>query len=129
MHNRFWFTWRSTMQMTLARPQDTSYVSPAIIRFEGALNADNAVELQRLLSAAVLSNHHSSLLLDMQQVDQIDSAGLMVLVGGFRLAQRTNKRFCLCSVSRSVQIILELTQLDKVLEIFETSPIVEAIAN
>jgi anti-sigma B factor antagonist len=108
------------MQMTLARPQET-YISPAIIRFEGSLNAGNAVELQRLLNLAVLSKHHSSLLIDMQQVDLIDSAGLMVLVSGFKLARLTNKRFCLCSVSKSVQIILELTQLDKVLEIFDTS--------
>jgi anti-sigma B factor antagonist len=116
------------MQMTLARPQET-YTSPAIIRFEGAFNEENAVELQRLLNAAVLSKHHSSLLLDMQQVDQIDSAGLMVLVSGLRLAQRSNKRFCLCSVSHSVRIILELSQLDKILEIFDTSLSFEAIAH
>jgi anti-sigma B factor antagonist len=115
------------MLMTLARPQETC-VTPAIIRLQGSLNAGNAIELQQLLHSAILSNQHSSLLIDMKQVELIDSAGLMVLVSGFRLAQGTHKRFCLCSVSRSVQIILELTQLDRVLEVFETSPAFEAIA-
>ncbi len=55
----------------------------------------------------------------MGQVESIDSAGLMVLVSALSMAQRLNKRLSLCSVSHSVRMIFELTQLDKVFEIFD----------
>ena len=50
----------------------------------------------------------------------MDSAALMALVHGLRLAQSLGKRFSLCAVSPSIQIIFELTQLDRVFEIFDS---------
>jgi anti-anti-sigma factor len=84
---------------------------------------------QHQLNAAISSEQHSSLLVDMTQVESIDSDGLMALVSGLSMSQRLNKRFSLCSVSHSVQIILELTQLDRAFEILEgRSLLTEAIA-
>jgi anti-sigma B factor antagonist len=108
------------MQITLTRSSEIAS-PPAIIYLEGALNAENAVKLQRQLNSVALSNQYSSVLVNLERVEQIDSAGLMALISGFKLARRANKRFCLCSVSRPVQIILELTRLDQVLEISEVS--------
>ncbi|MGB3755469.1 MAG: STAS domain-containing protein, partial [Rivularia sp. (in: cyanobacteria)] len=60
------------------------------------------------------------LLVDLKQVEHIDSAGLMALISSCKLAQSLQTRFSLCSVSPSLKIIIELTQLDRVLEIFES---------
>ncbi|NJP10061.1 MAG: STAS domain-containing protein [Leptolyngbyaceae cyanobacterium RU_5_1] len=106
------------MQMLLTHPQKRSHA--AVVQPVGSLNAENAIRFQYQLNAVVMSDEHSSLLVDMKQVELIDSAGLMALVNVLRLARSSNKRFCLCSVSRPVRIILELTQVDKVLEIFES---------
>lgn len=108
------------MQTILAYPQ--SYV----IRPCGLLNASNAVEFQRQVTTAVAQEGHTSVVLDMEQVESLDSAGLMALVSGLRLAQALNRRFSLCSISPSIRIIFELTQLDGVFEIFESITAFEA---
>lgn len=110
------------MQSVLVRPQ------AAVIQPVGSLNAANAIKFQHQLNAAVLSEHHASLLVDMTQVESIDSAGLMALVAAKNMAQRLNKRIGLCSVSHQVRMILELTQLDRVFEIFEEHPGLQEIA-
>lgn len=84
----------------------------------GSVNAANACELQQELTNAVKSEECSALLVDMRQVEFLDSAGLMAIVSAFRLAQSLNRRFSVCSLLPSVRMIFELTQLDRVFEIF-----------
>ena len=53
----------------------------------------------------------------------------MALVSGLKLAQHLERRFGICSVSPSVQIVFELTQLDQVFEIYESAAAFEAAAH
>lgn len=92
-----------------------------VIRLHGSCNAANAFEFQHQMKTAVTQERHSSILVDLEQVESLDSAGLMALVHGLRLAQALGRRFGLCSVSPSIRIIFELTQLDQVFEIFESA--------
>lgn len=101
------------MQSTLIRPRI------ALVQPNGHVNAANAVEFQRQLTAAITSQDHSMVLVDMEQVESLDSAGLMALVSALRLAHHLERRFSLCSVSASIRIIFELTELDRAFEIFE----------
>lgn len=89
-----------------------------IIQPSGHINAANAAEFQRQLTTAVASAQHA-VLVDMQRVESLDSAGLMSLVSAFRLAQRLKRRFSLCCLAPSIRMIFELTQLDEAFEIFE----------
>jgi anti-sigma B factor antagonist len=101
------------MQNVLVRPQT------AVIQPLGSLHSGNTVTFQHQLNSAILSDQHSSLLVDMAEVESIDSDGLMALVAALSMSQRLNKRFSLCSVSHSVRIIFELTQLDRAFEILD----------
>lgn len=92
----------------------------SIVRPTGQVNASNAVEFDHHLKSAILSDRDATVLVDMQQVDSMDSAGLGVLVSALRLAQQRNQRLSLCHVGDSVRMIFELTQLDRALEIFES---------
>lgn len=92
---------------------------PQIIQPQGHLNAANAPQLQEELTAAVSSPENQALLVNLEQVESLDSAGLMALVSALSLAQRLDKQFSLCSVSPSIKIIFELTQLDRVFEILD----------
>jgi len=94
--------------------------SVAIVRPYGALNAATAAEFRHQLHTAVLSEQNSALLIDMSKVESLDSAGLMILVSALNLAQTNQKRFSLCCLTMSVRIVFELTQLDRVFEIFES---------
>ncbi|MBV8887608.1 MAG: STAS domain-containing protein [Chroococcidiopsidaceae cyanobacterium CP_BM_RX_35] len=108
------------MQTILAYPHSF------IIRLSGSLNAANASEFQHQVTTAVQKEWRKTLLVDMEQVESLDSAGLMALVYGLRLAQALNLRFGLCAVSPSIRIIFELTQLDRVFEMFENQDAFEA---
>ncbi len=102
------------MQSLLVRPQ------AAIIRPCGSLNAATAAEFQRQFHTAILSEQNTALLIDMSQVESLDSAGLMALVSTLNLAKANQKRLSLCAVTVSIRIVFELTQLDRVFEIFES---------
>jgi anti-anti-sigma factor len=108
------------MQNVLAPSQIT--IEPS-----GHLNASNAAALQSQLTAAVSSPRCSALLVDLSQVESLDSAGLMALVSALTLAQQLDKRFSICCVSPSIRIIFELTQLDRVFEIFQNRTAFEAV--
>ncbi len=86
---------------------------------QGYLSAANAGDFLRQLTEVVRSSTRSSLLVDMEQVEFIDSAGLMALIKGFNLAKDVDCGLSICSVAPSVRMIFELTQLDKVFDIFD----------
>jgi anti-sigma B factor antagonist len=90
-----------------------------IIQPSGHINASNASEFQRQLTNAVASQQNA-VLVDMHRVESLDSAGLMGLVSALSLAQNLKRRFSICCVAPSIQIIFELTQLDSAFEIFAT---------
>lgn len=109
------------MQTTIAPPKIT------VIQPQGHFNASNAIEFQRQMIKLVAQEGHSSVLVDLEQVESIDSAGLIALVRGLKLAQALSRRFSICCVSPSIRIIFELTQLDQVFEIFDSKATFEAM--
>ena len=86
---------------------------------EGFLSAANASEFLDRLSVEVTTSVESALLVDMEAVEFMDSAGLTALIKAFRLAESLGRRFGICSLAPSVRIMFELTQLDKAFEIYE----------
>lgn len=95
-----------------------TYPTITVIRPQGCLNATNAWELERDLTTALAQDGNTILLVDLASVESIDSAGLMVLVSALKLAGRLGRSFRVGSVSPAIRIIFELTQLDRVFEIF-----------
>ncbi len=91
-----------------------------VLRPQGSLNATSGLEFERELISALSQDDGLILLIDFEQVQSLDSAGLITLVYGLKIAHRQGRRLCLCSVSPRVRIIFELTQLDSVFEIFES---------
>jgi len=85
----------------------------------GEINAANASAFKQQLQTAVESLQDEILLVDMAEVNFLDSAGLMALVTTLRLAQNLNRQMVLCGISPSIMILFELTQLDRVFELFE----------
>lgn len=63
---------------------------------------------------------HQLWVIDLSQVDFMDSSGLVPLINGLTSARENGCRLVLCNVQPPVRLILELTQLDSVFEIFDT---------
>lgn len=89
----------------------------AVMAPTGSINALNADTFKTELISSV--THNPVVLLNLQNLDFLDSAGLMAIVAAYRLAQSMGKKFGLCTIAPSVKIIFELTQLDVVFDIFE----------
>jgi len=95
-----------------------NYPQITVIRPSGTLNATNASEFEQEITTALTQNGNTILLVDLEKVDSMDSAGLMVLVSGHKLSQKLGHRLVLGKISPAVKIILEVTQLDQVFEVF-----------
>ena len=89
-------------------------------RPEGFLSAANAAEFLDRLTVEVKSSANAGLLVNMEAVEFMDSAGLLALIEAFRLAESLGQRFGICSLAPSVRIMFELTQLDKAFEIYDS---------
>ena len=103
-----------------------SEIRMTTVKPSGAVSAENVNEFEKQLNSAVSFQNNSILLVDMGKVDFLDSAGLMALVNSFSLAQSLGRRFIICSLAPSVKMIFELTQLDRVFEIFESRDTIES---
>ncbi|MDZ4874499.1 MAG: hypothetical protein CLLPBCKN_003895 [Chroococcidiopsis cubana SAG 39.79] len=80
-------------------------------------NGGSALETQL---ARLLPQKQALWVIDLAQVDFMDSAGLVSLVSGLKSARQIGCRLVLCNVQASVRLVLELTQLDSVFEIFDS---------
>ncbi|MEG4342603.1 STAS domain-containing protein [Microcoleus sp. A003_D6] len=97
-----------------------------VIRPLDHLNAATCGEFQRQLTTAIAAPGVVTVLVDFGEVTFIDSAGLMALVSGLKQAKKMGRRFSICSVSAGIRMVLELSQLDRVFEIFENVDSFEA---
>ncbi|MBW4669089.1 MAG: STAS domain-containing protein [Cyanomargarita calcarea GSE-NOS-MK-12-04C] len=68
-------------------------------------------------------------IIDLAAVDFMDSCGLVPLVKGLKAARQSGCRLVICNVQAPVRLILELTQLDSVFEIFNTYEEILSLVN
>lgn len=97
-----------------------------VIRPLDHLNAATSGEFDVQLTTAIAAPGVVAVLVDFGAVTFIDSAGLMALVSGLKQAKKMGCRLSLCSVSAGIRMILELSQLDRVFDIFENVESFEA---
>ena len=81
------------------------------------------LESGRVLSeqmAEIVPQPNQLWVIDLVKVDFMDSSGLVGLVKGLKAARQSGCRLVLCNVHAPVRLILELTHLDSVFEIFNS---------
>ena len=88
-----------------------------VVAVHGELDLEGAPELRRALIEAIDEHPGRPLVVDLEGVDFIDSAGLGVLVGGLKHAKHGAGDLLLVATGRSVIKVLELTGLTRVFEI------------
>jgi anti-sigma B factor antagonist len=92
---------------------------------EERIDAHNSTELKdRLLKA--LEEDHRALVVDLSQVQFIDSSGLGALLSGYKNANLHASGFTLVGLQPRVMSMFELTRLHRVFEIYPS--IEEALA-
>ncbi len=72
------------------------------------------------ISANMMMNNRDVplLIVNMENVDFVDSEGLQKLIASLRLMQAQQSNLLLCSLKPSIQILFEITRIDQLIGIF-----------
>ena len=95
---------------------------------EGRVDLEGGRVLSKQMSE-IVPKSHQLWVIDLVKVDFMDSSGLVALVKGLRSARQSGCRLVLCNVQAPVRLILELTHLDSVFEIFNSYEDILKIVN
>ncbi len=86
---------------------------------QSRLDREGGEWLQQQLKT-IAPRRYNIWVIDLSDVEFIDSSGLFSLVTGLNLATDSGARLVLCSLRPSARIIFEITQLDQAFDIFES---------
>lgn len=90
-----------------------------VLQPQGRLDSEGGIVLREQL-AGLVPQSQDLWVIDLASVDFMDSSGLVALVTGLKAARQSGCRLVLCNLQAPVRIVLELTGLDEVFEIFES---------
>ena len=90
-----------------------------VISVGGEIHVSTAPEFQRRLDAAI-SRGKTAVVLDLSEVEFIDSTGLSVILNGLRRVTRQRGRMALVCTNPTVLRLFEITRLDTTFDIHES---------
>ncbi|MFN6512974.1 MAG: STAS domain-containing protein [Nostoc sp. CreGUA01] len=90
-----------------------------VIKLSGNLNSTTSQEFRQNITK-ILEVGVKIVLLDFQDVTFMDSSGLGALVLAFKTLRAADIQLVICSINEQVRILFELTNMDKIFEIFPT---------
>ncbi|MCP4131393.1 MAG: STAS domain-containing protein [bacterium] len=90
-----------------------------IIEVSGEVDLYNVSELKKALFS-ITDGKHSSVAVDMKNVNYMDSSGIGALVAGQKKMKAHNGKFALINIHEDVLNILKLATLDKFFKIYES---------
>ncbi|MCE2464456.1 MAG: STAS domain-containing protein [Dehalococcoidia bacterium] len=87
-----------------------------IAKADGRVDGANAREFQAALDAAI-NDSERAVILDMEHLSYISSAGLRVILLTAKTLQTQNAKFAVCSLSGPIQEVFEISGFDKIIAI------------
>lgn len=105
------------MEQTIHTTQDGKKV--IVLMPTGRLDITTAWQF-RLKLQECISRISPHVVVNLGQVNFIDSSGLTSLVAGMRDADKVKGSFRICNVHPEAKLVFEVTMMDSVFEIFET---------
>lgn len=89
-----------------------------IIRLNGELDAYTCAQLREEM-IEVIENSSPNIVVDMSDVEYIDSSGLGTLVGGLKRSSEKGGKIAVVCVAGQIRKVFEITGLEKVFPIFD----------
>jgi anti-sigma B factor antagonist len=91
--------------------------SATIVDVTGDITLYSSPEVRKVLLDLIKQKHVPRVIVNLEKVPYIDSAGVASLVEGLKLSRDMKSGFALFGLSRSTREVLELTRLLKVFEV------------
>lgn len=110
------------VNMTLLYKNKTLAYEGDIIQLHPPANLDSygSAVLQQQISATT-SKAGDIWVIDMAQVEFINSAGVLALISALTLARCANCRLLVSNLRPAIKLVFEITQLDQALEIIDSN--------
>jgi anti-sigma B factor antagonist len=90
-----------------------------IVDIVGDITLYNSPEVRRVLLSLLKEKRIARVIVNLEKVKYIDSAGVASLVEGLKTSRDLKSGFALFGLSRTTREVLELTRLIKVFEVHE----------
>ncbi len=78
----------------------------------------NESQMKQQLNAVIDQHEYLSVIIDMKDIDLIDSTGLGSLISIFNHGRNNNCKVKFCNMSNAVTNVIRMTHLDQILEIY-----------
>jgi anti-sigma B factor antagonist len=92
--------------------------SATIVDIAGDITLYSAPEVRRVLLTVIKDQHATRVIVNLEKVKYIDSAGIASLVEGLKTSRDMKSAFGLYGLSATAKDVLTLTRLIKVFEVF-----------
>jgi anti-sigma B factor antagonist len=92
----------------------------SIVDVTGDITLYNTPEVRKILLDLLKEKRVKRVIVNLQNVKYIDSAGVASLVEGLKISRDMNSGFALFGLSRTTREVLELTRLLRVFEVHDT---------
>ena len=97
-----------------------------LVQPQGRLDLQGGMALEMQL-IGLATNNQTLLIIDLEQVEFMDTSGLVALAKALKTARKRCCRLVLCNLQAPVKLIFELTQLDSIFEIFDNYDAVKEV--
>jgi anti-sigma B factor antagonist len=91
-----------------------------VVRPMGEVDMNSSPQLREVLKKAA-DRHLDGIVLDLSEVDHMDSSGVAVLIEGLRWSRSRGIPYWLSNLSDAARVVIELAKLDSVFHISETT--------
>jgi anti-sigma B factor antagonist len=91
-----------------------------IVDVVGDITLYNSPQMRKILLDLLREKHVPRVIVNLQNVRYIDSAGVASLVEGLKVSRDMKSGFALYGLTRTTREVLELTRLIKVFEVHDT---------
>ena len=100
------------LQIETELVNSTSVITPV-----GDVDLSQSTQLRCVIKTS-LDSDSEYILIDLSNVKYMDSSGVATLIEGLQLARTIGKELMLCSLTHSVEAVLQLSKLDQIFDIY-----------
>ena len=91
-----------------------------IVRLKGEIDHHSADQLRQVLKDVLRKYPQASLLLNLEELNFMDSSGIGVLLGRYREMENSKRKIMLCGLKSQVRRVLELAGVLTIISAYKT---------
>ncbi len=91
-----------------------------VVHLHGEIDQYAAAELKEIIDIEIENSSKKNLIFDLSGVSLMDSSGIGLIVGRFKLLASLGGKVLICNASENILKIVTLSGIQKVIEIFKT---------